>query len=614
MIKKKKILFPYKEIRPTQDLFLIKAIEAIRSKQHLIAHAPTGIGKTTILAPALNYAIKNNKTVFFITPRHTQHHIAVETLKLIKEKYKTNFLAVDFIGKKHMCPVPGTDLLSSQEFAEYCKDVREKETCEYFMNYKINKFKKRLTLDLLEKNNPIGVEQTCKICHENKVCPFEAQCKLARKSQVIIADYYHILSPAIRETLFERIKKELSQSIIIFDEAHNIPDKTRDLFTNKLSTYLLKAAKKEAKNFNFNNLIPEIKELQNNLKTLAKNFPLNQSEKLIEKSQFKSQQELITELEQAADEIIKEKKRSFLSSIASFLEAWPGPDIGFARILTRDFTKQGKPYLSLNYRCLDPSIGTLPLIQQAHSLILMSGTLAPVELYSDLLGFKNPLTIELDNPFPKENRLNIVIPTVSTKFTKRSKEMYQNIAQQCAQIVNSVPGNSAIFFPSYNLRDEINLHFQPFCQKTTFLEDSKLTKKEKQELIERFKKYKNQGAVLLGVSKGSYAEGIDLPGDLLKAVIIVGIPLAKPDLETKELIRYYDHKFNKGWDYGYIYPAIITSLQNAGRCIRSKEDRGIIAFLDERYAWQNYKKCFPKDLHTLTTIQPEKQVKEFFSN
>ena len=130
--------------------------------------------------------------------------------------------------------------------------------------------------------------------------------------------------------------------------------------------------------------------------------------------------------------------------------------------------------------------------------------------------------------------------------------------------------------------------------------------------MEKFKQYKNSGALLLAAASGNFGEGIDLMGDLLKAVIVVGIPLQKPDLETQELIKYYDKRFGRGWDYGYIFPAIITTLQNAGRCIRSEDDRGVIIFLDERYTWQSYLKCFPKDKHFQITQEPLKLINEFF--
>ena len=162
------------------------------------------------------------------------------------------------------------------------------------------------------------------------------------------------------------------------------------------------------------------------------------------------------------------------------------------------------------------------------------------------------------------------------------------------------------------MRDTIDKYFTSLCRKTTFLERAILTKKEKSEMLERFKEYKDTGAVLLGAATGSFGEGIDLPGELLKCVIIVGLPLQKPDLETKELISYYDLKFGKGWDYGYLFPAFNKALQNAGRCIRSRKDKGVIIFLDERYNWPNYFRCFPSDTGIKTTHLYIDRIKEFF--
>ncbi|MDP2750257.1 MAG: helicase C-terminal domain-containing protein, partial [Nanoarchaeota archaeon] len=182
----------------------------------------------------------------------------------------------------------------------------------------------------------------------------------------------------------------------------------------------------------------------------------------------------------------------------------------------------------------------------------------------------------------------------------------------CADIVNSVPGNSALFFPSYSLRDQINLFFKSRCKKTTFLESSVLSKEEKAEMLDNFKSYKDKtGAVLLGVASGNFSEGIDLPG-VLKCVIVVGLPLQPPDVETKELIAYYDKKFSKGWDYGYIFPAINKCLQSSGRCIRNETDRGVLVFLDERFAWNNYFKCFPADWDMVVTKNYSKLIKAFF--
>ena len=96
-------------------------------------------------------------------------------------------------------------------------------------------------------------------------------------------------------------------------------------------------------------------------------------------------------------------------------------------------------------------------------------------------------------------------------------------------------------------------------------------------------------------------------------MVIVGLPLGRPDLETKALIEYYDGKFGKGWQYGYTYPAFNKTLQSAGRCIRTETDRGAIIFLDERYAWQNYYSCFPREWHIKITLRYEEMLRDFFS-
>ena len=562
------------------------------------------------LAPALTYALKNDKTLFFLTPRHSQHNIVIETAKKIQKKFNTTFKVVDFIGKKHMCLQSGVDTLLNSEFHEYCRELRKKDNCEFYLNMKSKAVR---NLCLSEIKEPLHVEELVQHCQKHNLCPYEIAALLGKKAKVIIADYYHILSPTIRQSLFNRLQLDLSNCIIYFDESHNLPDRCRDLLTTSLSSITIDYALRENKSFKFD-FENELLNIQNNLSALAKNIPIEKQELLVKKPEFIVNQDIIEDLKLAADEVRDKQKRSSLGSVANFLESWLGPDKSFIRIITNGFTRIGRPFINLSYRCLDPSL----LISQltAHSLIFMSGTLSPTEMYLDLLGLdKNKtVTTEFSNPFPKQNRLNLIVPTVTTKFTKRDEAMYKKISKICSEITNIVPGNTAVFFPSYDLLNKINLFFANESEKTIFIEQPGLTKLERQEIIDKFKSYSNKGAVLLGAASGSFGEGIDLPGDFLKCVIIVGLPLAKPNIETQELINYYDSLYSKGWDYAYIYPAIITSLQNAGRCIRSETDKGCIIFLDERYSWHNYKKCFPQDANFETTKLPSSRIKEFFEN
>ena len=605
------IFFPHEKIRDIQKALTLQMYNIVSNKQNFIVHAPTGCGKTaSALSSALTFALKNDKNVIFVTPMHSQHKIAVDTLKLLKQKHNLDFKATDFIGKKWMCLQNKAQELSSSEFSDFCSSLVKNDTCNYYLNFKDN-VKKRLCLsDLKDVSH---VEELISISKNNSVCPFEIAGENARKSRVIIADYFHVLSPSIREAFFRRIQKDMENCIIIFDEAHNLINKCRDLLSFSLSTFTLDKAVKESKEFDLE-LEEEMDEINNKFTDLSNTLSLNENEKLIRKQDFEYNQDMTVKFEHLSEIVLAKKERSYIKSVANFLSLWNGPDYGFIRVLKRSFLKSGRPYYNIEYKCLDPSMVFSEL--KPYSMILMSGTLTPQNMYIDLLGLNKEKTVsaEFKNPFSKNNRLALVVPKTSTKYTQRNDSMYNNIAEISSKIVNSIPGNSLIFFPSYDLRDKINNFFKTKCEKTTFMEYSGLSKQEKQELLEKFKSKKDHGAVLLAASSGSFGEGIDLLGDLLKCVIIVGLPLAKPDLETKELINYYDKRFANGWDYGYIYPAIIKSIQNAGRCIRSETDKGVIVFLDERYTLQNYRKCFPVDYDFEVTLNYEEKIKEFFKN
>lgn len=612
----KSFLFPYQEAREIQDELIKEVDNCIKNKKNLIVHAPTGLGKSAAtLAPALAYALKNKLTVFFLTSRHTQHLIAVDTLKQIKEKHNPNFISVDIIGKKSMCPVPGVNELYSNEFSEFCKHQRDKRLCEFFNNTKKTTGRPTIiaekTIDDIKKISPCSCEEIMKCCEEPMLCPYETASLLAKEASVIIADYYIIFHPSIRDKFFARAEKSLESSIIIVDEGHNLPKRIREVMAAKVSSIIIERAIKETSKFGYEEAHNYLKSLKEVLEAYHKKLRaveqkqketvdeiLALKEDFIKKvEEIGKYDEIMAALEFAGDEIREKQKKSYTGSIAMFLEDWLGPDEKFVRIISK---KEGhsKDVVSINYRCLDPSIFTKPIINEAHSTIIMSGTLTPTSMYSDLLGFEKENTVEKEykSPFPEKNKLSLIVPETTTKFTSRNPEQYKSIAEKTASIVNAIPGNTAVFFPSYQLRDDVYRYMQQLCLKTTFLEEPGLTKYQKEELLERFKSYKDCGAVLLGVASGSFGEGIDLPGDFLKAVVVVGLPLQRPDLETKELIDYYDKKFGKGWDYGYVFPAISKCLQSAGRCIRSETDKGIIVFLDQRFAWPNYRKCLPKDV------------------
>lgn len=610
------IFFPHGDIRPIQDELIGLVSEGLKNKKHVIAHAPTGLGKTAAtLAPAVSFAMKNdNTTVFFLTSRHTQHKIVIDTLKKMKENFGLDFIATSIIGKKHMCLQPNVDQLGSNEFSEYCKSLRDKDECVYYSNArsKTNVAGSALFEDL-KRLSPVPVEELLEKCRKADICPYDMAVSLASKSKVIVSDYYYIFDSYIREIFFKKIGKSLSDSVIIVDEGHNLPSRLRELLTRKLSDRILKRAIKESKKYQLDDASVLLTGLEAILCDISESLGSG-NERLVGREEFIGKVNSLGEYDKivaqlkAAGGVVREQQRiSSIDWITSFLEAWPSGDEGFCRILSKDPSR-----ILLTYRCLDPAMASKDVIDASLNTIIMSGTLSPAVMYRDLLGFpKDSLTKEFPSPFPKENMLAMVVPKTTTRYASRSPAQYSNISKICAEIIDNIPGNAAIFFPSYSLKADIGRTLGTGCRKTIFDEQPKMSKEEKQGMLDRFCKYNN--AVLLGVAAGSFGEGIDLPG-VLKCVIVVGLPLGHPDLESDALIKYYDKKFGKGQEYGYVMPALTKTMQNAGRCIRSGTDRGVLIFLDERYTWPVYFKCFPSHWNLKIGLDYVNRINSFFAN
>ena len=612
------LLFPYDMVRPIQDLLVSSIDKAVKQGSNLVVHAPTGLGKTSAsLAATLTNTINTDKTIFFLTSMHTQHDLALETLKKIRKKHNVKVVGVDIIGKKHLCLQPGVSDLSNRDFLDYCKTLRSEGKCSYYFNLKTKdqlSFQAKRAVEELKAKSPANTNDALVAGKEHSVCPYEVSLLVGKESNVIVTDYFYLFNPSINENFLGKLDKDLKDCVLIIDEAHNLPSRVKDLASTRITNIALRRALSEAQEFE-NEVIPKvinaILELLEEYKEGVKEEAyININDLLDTVNAIHPYSSVIKLLHEKADIIREKQKSSYLGTLATFLESWEREEEGFVRIFQK---KQGfkEEILQLAYLCLDPSVITRDIIAKAHSTIVMSGTLTPPSMYREILGMSNTEELTLKSPFPDRNRLNIVVPKTSTKYTSRNSAQYQEIANHVRNIVRLVPGNTAVFFPSYALRDEVYSYLKNI-EKTVFLEKQGLSKPEKLDLLNRFKQYKDSGAVLLGISSGSFAEGIDLPGDLLKCVVIVGLPLQVPDLETKALIKYYDVKFNKGWDYGYLYPGFNRTLQSAGRCIRSESDRGVIVFLDERYAWPNYMKCFPESWEIKVSILYSSLIKTFF--
>ena len=613
------ICFPHDSLRDGQAELVQDIKEALYSGKNILAHAPTGLGKTaSALSVAVPLAKKLKKKVFFLTNRHTQHKIVIDTLQAMAAKSGELIIVSDIIGKKGMCSQEVAKLFGS-DFNDFCKSLVEKGNCSYYTKVR---GKKGVTVDAeyliakIRAAKPMHTEELQLASKREGMCSYEIAIELAKKADVIVGDYYYLFNPIVRQNILKKLDIELDDIIVIVDEGHNLPNRITEMQSAKLTHNVLKYAAQEAQKHGDDALTNVLLDVQGKFANLKRLDDKMQEAKVSEldftaivKTSIDYEQ-LIENLDTIADELRSNQKKSFCGSVAEFMRKWVGDNKGFARIFRETQGKSGK-YKELEYTCLDPSLASSAIFMQLHSAVIMSGTLMPLSMYADLLGIEESVTKKYWSPFPAKNRRCIVVPKTSTKYSGRSEAMYIEMGRLISEYSKVIPGNVAVFFPSYYMRDQVARKI--LTLKKILQEERGMDKEAKEVFLKEFHSYKDKGAVLLGVTGANFAEGIDFPGDLLQGVVVVGIPLARPDLKTKETIAYYDIKFGKGWDYAYTYPAINKCIQSAGRCIRSETDRGVIIYLDERFVWQKYYDCLPRE-GLIVKREPSELITEFFAN
>lgn len=625
-------LFPFGKVREGQRQFLADVAEAARERRHLLAHAPTGLGKTvSTLAPLVAYALKNQKRVFFLTSKQSQHKIAIDTLKAIREKAGVAFTVADVIGKQDMCPRSEARELFPKRFAEFCRREQVSKQCEYWETPNAGAIK-------LLKRDVHHVEELVVVATEQTTCPHQAALDLAAQAHVVVCDYNYFFSD-MRANLQERLKVELKDVLLVVDEAHNLPDRIRDHLKLALNDYVLDDAIDEANDLDDAALARLLEVMRLVVSGLADveverdpmdDSPLPQGERYVTREEFvdavneafskkvaqlvaQTYDGLVEEVETAVAEYVKRFKDDSrgLSAVHEFLVNWRIERRGVARIL------QKEPTASLGYHILDPAMLAKPVFDEVHCSVVMSGTLHPMEMMRDVLGLNPERTTlrEYASPFPQQNRLVLVDSSVTTGYKDRTPQMWRDIAERLAGAALATPGNFAAFFPSYAILEQVRPGVEAALKgrKETIVEERGMDKGEKENLIGRMRRGVDN-ALLMGVMAGSLSEGYDYEDNLLKGVAIVGLPFAAPSLEVESLIGYYEKKFGagKGRPYAYVHPTFHRVLQAVGRCIRSEDDRGVILLLDKRFGWGSYVASYPRDFRPKPTSDPAGDVRRFW--
>jgi len=606
------IYFRHEHPRPFQHELMQDLYAAMQERKNILVQAPTGSGKTdAALSAAITCAKENDLDVFFLTPKISQHRIAVEVVRGIAEKYSLNLRAVDLIGRSHCCIDPSLAGLDNDSFQNVCARKRKKQECFFYANAKghgrLGEAKAGTRFQAM-----LGRYGTAKSHHEviqeglaEGACPYEWLIKLAAASDVIVADYYHLMIPKIRDMFLSKVKKRVEDSIIIIDEAHNLAHRVRDSLSNTVNT------------FTFRRMIYEMRSLGLDAGPVEEEFAKwaekllgKEKERIISPYSFEeflasfglSMDEAVFRLEEAGLEFVeKNNKKSACLRLARFILEWNG-EHECVRVLRR----KGEFYF-LSRRLLDPSPAT-KVLNQCASAVLMSGTLVPLEMHRDILGL-DPERTSLriyPSPFDKRNVLNVITENLTTRYTRRDVGEYTAIAHKLDSIISNTPGGSAVFFPSYNVLESV---IPLMSSENLLVQRSSMKPYEIRQLLKDFK----HGGVLCGVQGGSLAEGVDYCDGEIKTVVIVGVALEEMDVEIHALIDYYDEKFGRGWDYGYLYPGTIKALQAAGRARRKESDRVAVVYLDERFKWKKYNWILNREEKIVVTDSPEKEVGRFWA-
>ncbi|HUR68689.1 MAG TPA: ATP-dependent DNA helicase [Candidatus Thermoplasmatota archaeon] len=655
-------LFPY-PLRPHQGDILQQFAASLAAGRHIVAESGTGTGKTvTALSAALEHARASGRRVLYLTRTNSQARQVMVEYRAIRRAAEVHpdRAAVALQGRHHLCPLRTHDAevakADGDELGVMCRDrMRAAEdqhlghaprvrvpACPYHLKG-LHEGSEPL-LEWAREEAPDAEAFAAHVVDAGQ-CPHVLSRVLLGESELVVAPYVYLFHPHLRAPFLRWMNATLQDLIVIVDEAHNLPDYARELATPRLSVRTLEQALGEARQFGdptvlgttsltrflhgLLEVLAEVKESYLDDESEDALLPPDEFDMLL-LSTFRtttpSIDRALTVMEEYAAAVRESRRkqgrvpRSHVGTVAAFLRAYRALDAGtHVPLVERD----GGESIRLVAFALDPSIVTGVLADAAAS-IHMSGTLAPLEEYRDTIGL-DPARTSLacfPSPFPKENRLVVVDETVTTRHEDLARDpgLWHDIAERLRELRASTDRNMAVFLPSYE-----TLHrLAPALQGRASLVESAMSRdvaggrrpgvfveargESQESLMRRLGAFKaSKGGTLVSVIGGRLSEGLDFPDDELELVVIVGLPYAKPTAKGEALVRFYDRRFGRGWEWAVKVPMMRRILQAAGRLIRTPTDRGVVVLLDRRAA--TLREAFPD---RALSDDPVREVRAFF--
>lgn len=581
--------FPY-PYRKGQRNLVAAAYRAMLGHELLMMQAPTGIGKTlSVLFPAV-IAVGQEKAekVFYLTAKTVTRTAAMEAIRILRGK-GAKLLAVTITARDKLCLLPERN----------CNP----DACPYADGHfdRVNE----AVYALITGEEEITRETLTACAAQYRVCPFELCLDVTIWADIIICDYNYLFDPAVR---LQRFFADGEQGAYLFlaDEAHNLADRAREMYSAEVDKESFLEAKKLYQGF------PRLTRLLEGCS--RKLLPLKREggawRELPEGeglAAFTLQlQELCEALEglpeSHPDWTGSRETAEFYSTVRTFLSVWEKLD-GHYRVYT-ELTKDER--FRVHLFCVDPSEELLKCCRLGYSTILFSATFLPISYYRELLfgSSSEVLLAGVLSPFDSERRFLGICSDISARYSRRTDETYRKYAGCITRVINGKPGNYLVFFPSYSFMEKV----AQFCSFDDgiglLMQDANMSEPERERFLEAFS---TDGSASVGfcVMGGIFSEGIDLKGSALIGVLVIGTGLAAINPRQELLRKYYADCGRDGFAWSYLYPGMNRVTQAVGRLIRTSEDRGIALLLDDRFLRRDHLALFPPEWNNYSVFQAD---------
>ena len=592
------LLFPFKNYRSGQRELAKYAYATAKKGKRLFVEAPTGIGKTMSTIFPFIKAIKDDEKskIFYLTAKTSGKEAAHQAIKILKE----NGLSLSDI------------VITAKDKICFCKgQACNPEECPFARGY-YDKIQTVLRYAILSYDD-FDLSLINQIAYDNQICPFEFELDLSLFMDVIICDYNYLFDPiSYMKRYFD---EDSSHFLALIDEAHNLIDRSRDMYSASLSYESFKEARKSVRHSKLHKLKLALSKMNKMFKEYLDNEDGNHIVDYFNDYTYKTISSFITTMQDVNKNENKEVSKELLSF---YLEV-----NRFSRMLEfvnknyLCFFSKEKDNIILNLNCLDASSYLKSIINRLKGAVYFSATLSPLDYYVNTLGGKDSdARLVLPSPFPKDHLKIMIAPNVSIRYRNRDSS-YQKVADYIESFVSNKVGNYFIFLPSYEYLHNL-MPYIDIDNVDIFSQDKEMKDEDKEAFLNNFKPNPEKTTLGFVIVGGAFSEGIDLVSDRLIGAVIVGIGMPKINFVSDQIDNYYDSLGLSGYNYAYLNPGMNKIMQALGRVIRSEEDKGAVLLIDERYLTNEYRDLFKAEWREYEVVFSPQEVsdicKDFFKD